>query len=84
MSLFSGWEGWRKFKKLPWDWRNIVIYSESGQDWHQFEPLIGRLGGPSGRSEAPGIHQRSDGDVESPFGELTDVEGMLQDLEGLL
>jgi len=43
MSLYSGWRGWRQFKKLPWDWRNIVIYSESGQDWHQFSGLIGHL-----------------------------------------
>jgi len=43
MSLFSGWRGWRQFKKLPWEWRNIVIYSESGQDWHQFWGLIGHL-----------------------------------------
>ncbi len=43
MSLFSGWRGWRQFKKLPWEWRNIVIYSESGQDWHQFSGLIGYL-----------------------------------------
>ena len=43
MSLYSGWKGWRQFKKLPWDWRNIVIYSESGQDWHQFSGLIRHL-----------------------------------------
>ncbi len=43
MSLFSGWRGWRQFKKLPWEWRNIVIYSESGQDWRQFSGLIGHL-----------------------------------------
>jgi YidC/Oxa1 family membrane protein insertase len=43
MSLFSGWRGWRQFKKLPWEWRNIVIYSESGQDWHQFSGLIAYL-----------------------------------------
>ena len=43
MSLFSGWRGWRQFKKQPWQWRNIVIYSESGQDWHQFSGLIGHL-----------------------------------------
>ncbi len=43
MSLFSGWKGWRQFKKLPWEWRNIVIYSESGQDWRQFSGLIGHL-----------------------------------------
>ena len=43
MSLISGWKGWRQFKKLPWDWRNIVVYSESGQDWHQFSGLIENL-----------------------------------------
>lgn len=43
MSLISGWQGWRQFKKLPWDWRNIVVYSESGQDWHQFSGLIKNL-----------------------------------------
>jgi len=46
MSLFSGWKGWRQYRKLPWTWRNIVVYSESGQDWHQFEGLIEELNGP--------------------------------------
>ena len=49
MSFFSGWKGWRQFRKLPWAWRNIVIYSESGQDWHQFSGLIEQLNGPLGR-----------------------------------
>ena len=49
MSLFSGWKGWLKFKKLPWDWRNIVIYSETGQDWHQFSGLIRELNENFGR-----------------------------------
>jgi len=40
MGLREGWSGWRKYRKLPADWRNIVCYSESGQDWHYFEPLI--------------------------------------------
>jgi YidC/Oxa1 family membrane protein insertase len=47
--VFFGWNGWRQFKKLPWDWRNIVVYSESGQDWHQFAGLIEQLNGPLGR-----------------------------------
>jgi YidC/Oxa1 family membrane protein insertase len=46
--LFSGWKGWRQFKRLPWEWRNIVVYSESGQDWHQFSGLIEQLNGPLG------------------------------------
>jgi hypothetical protein len=49
MSFFSGWKGWRRFRKLPWAWRNVVIYSESGQDWHQFSGLIEHLNGPLGR-----------------------------------
>ena len=48
MSFFSGWKGWRQFKKLPRDWRNVVIYSESGQDWHQFSGLIEQLNGSLG------------------------------------
>jgi len=47
--VFAGSKGWRQFRKLPWDWRNIVLYSESGQDWHQFSGLIGQLNGPLGR-----------------------------------
>ena len=43
MGLFSGWSAWRQYRKLPADWRNIVIYSESGQDWHYFEPLVSVL-----------------------------------------
>jgi CDP-glycerol glycerophosphotransferase (TagB/SpsB family) len=43
MALFKGWSAWREYRKLPADWRNIVIYSESGQDWHYFEPLISVL-----------------------------------------
>lgn len=49
MSLFSGWKGWRQFRKLSWDWRNIVIYSETGQDWHQFSGLIRELNENLGR-----------------------------------
>ena len=40
MGLLNGFSAWREYRKLPADWRNIVIYSESGQDWHYFEPLI--------------------------------------------
>jgi CDP-glycerol glycerophosphotransferase (TagB/SpsB family) len=43
--VYSGWKGWRQFKRLPWEWRNIVVYSESGQDWHQFAGLIEHLNG---------------------------------------
>ncbi|MEJ8568511.1 CDP-glycerol glycerophosphotransferase family protein [Elongatibacter sediminis] len=43
MSLLAGWRGWRAFNKLPKVWREIVVYSESGQDWHQFSGLIEAL-----------------------------------------
>jgi YidC/Oxa1 family membrane protein insertase len=43
MGMLKGWSGWRSYRKLSADWRNIVIYSESGQDWHYFEPLIAVL-----------------------------------------
>jgi len=41
--LLQGWRGWRAFKQLSWDWRNIVVYSETGQDWHQFSAVIQNL-----------------------------------------
>lgn len=40
MGMLQAWSGWRHYRKLADEWRNIVIYSESGQDWHYFEPLI--------------------------------------------
>jgi len=49
MKFFAAWNGWRRFKQLPPEWRNIVIYSESGQDWHQFSGLIDVLNGPLDR-----------------------------------
>jgi len=43
MGMLQAWSGWRSYRKLPAQWRNIVMYSESGQDWHYFEPLIRAL-----------------------------------------
>jgi hypothetical protein len=43
MGLLKAWSGWRRYRKLSADWRNIVFYSESGQDWHYFESLIAVL-----------------------------------------
>lgn len=43
MSLLQAWKGWRAYRKLSANWRNIVFYAESGQDWHYFERLIGLL-----------------------------------------
>ncbi len=33
----------RRFRRLPPEDRRIVFYSESGQDWHHFEPVIREL-----------------------------------------
>ena len=38
--MIQAWSGWRRYRKLSAHWRNIVFYSESGQDWHYFAPLI--------------------------------------------
>lgn len=43
MAIIQAWRGWRAYKKLSADWRNIVVYAESGQDWHYFERLIENL-----------------------------------------
>ena len=43
MSIFKAFSGWHRYRKLSADWQNIVIYSESGQDWHYFEHLIAVL-----------------------------------------
>lgn len=43
MSFLAAWKGWRRFRQLPWEWRNLVFYSETGQDWHQFSGLMEEL-----------------------------------------
>ncbi len=45
MGMFRAWSAWRGYRKLSADWRNIVIYSESGQDWHYFAGLVEVLNG---------------------------------------
>ena len=41
--FFSSFKGYRQFKALSADQRNIVFYSESGQDWHHFKPIVTKL-----------------------------------------
>ncbi len=68
MGLLKGWSGWRRYRKLSADWRNIVFYSESGQDWHYFEPLIAVLNAELKRKVTyvtsdradPGLHRQND------------------------
>lgn len=43
MSIFQALAGWREYRKLSADWHNIVMYAESGQDWHFFESLVEAL-----------------------------------------
>jgi hypothetical protein len=43
MSFLSGWKAWRRFRQLPWHWRQLVFYAETGQDWHHFSGLIAEL-----------------------------------------
>lgn len=45
----GGFSGWHAYRKLPPEWREIVFYAESGQDWHHFAPLIQELTGPLAR-----------------------------------
>jgi len=42
----GGFKDWRRYRKLSPEWREIVVYAESGQDWHHFAPLIEELNGP--------------------------------------
>jgi YidC/Oxa1 family membrane protein insertase len=45
----GGFRGWRRYRQLSPEWREIVFYAESGQDWHHFAPLIAELTGPLAR-----------------------------------
>jgi YidC/Oxa1 family membrane protein insertase len=49
MKFLAGWRGWRRFRQLSWDWRNLVFYSETGQDWHHFSGLIEELNTTHGK-----------------------------------
>jgi len=44
------WRQYRAYKKLPRRDRRIIIYSESGQDWHHFDPIIDHLTGRLGET----------------------------------
>ncbi|MBT8053616.1 MAG: hypothetical protein HKN57_15275 [Xanthomonadales bacterium] len=68
MSFFSAWKALRKFRQLPWAWRTIVIYSESGQDWHQFFALIEQLNGPLDRKVCYVTSDRNDPGLKRTHG----------------
>ncbi|NND36078.1 MAG: CDP-glycerol--glycerophosphate glycerophosphotransferase [Gammaproteobacteria bacterium] len=64
-AFFSHRRDCRAFKRLPPADRNIVVYSESRQDWHHHALVIAELTGRLGRRlcyvasdpEDPGLHQ---------------------------
>jgi len=43
LQALQDWRDYRAFKALPRTSKRIVFYSESGQDWHHFEPVINHL-----------------------------------------
>jgi YidC/Oxa1 family membrane protein insertase len=43
MSFLAGWKAWRRFRRLPREWRELVFFAETGQDWHQFSGLVAEL-----------------------------------------
>ncbi len=48
--FFRHWFACRAFNRLPRAQRRIVLYAESGQDWHHFQPIVSHLTGPLGAS----------------------------------
>ncbi len=66
--FFSHWRDHRAFKRLSAKDRQIVLFSESAQDWHHFAPIVDELVNTYGRticyvaSEAadPGLHRRNE------------------------
>lgn len=59
------WRAHRAFRRLPRSERNIVVFSESRQDWHHHATIIEELTGRLGRTicyvasaaDDPGLHQ---------------------------
>ncbi len=49
MGVLKHWRAFRSFRRLPAPARAIVFYSESGQDWHHFAPVIDAIASGSGR-----------------------------------
>jgi hypothetical protein len=40
LQALKHWQATRAFKRIPRAQRKIVIYAESGQDWHHFRPVV--------------------------------------------
>jgi YidC/Oxa1 family membrane protein insertase len=64
-SFVGHWRDHRAFKRLPAADRNLVVFSESRQDWHHHAEIVGELTGRLGRKlcyiasdpDDPGLHQ---------------------------
>src|SRR5262245_41727618 len=67
MALWQDWSSYHRFQKLPACARNIVVYSESYQDWHHLQPLIEFLVGTLSRTVC---HVTSEPSVPLPPGRL--------------
>lgn len=39
-NFFQAWKGYNNYKKIPKSNKEILFYSESGQDWHHLSPYI--------------------------------------------
>jgi CDP-glycerol glycerophosphotransferase (TagB/SpsB family) len=65
MALWQDWSSYRRFQKLPAAARNIVVYSETHQDWHHLQPLIDFLVGTLSRTVC---HVTSEPSVPLPSG----------------
>lgn len=61
------WRAYRAFRRLPRSDRNIVVFSESSQDWHHHATTLDELTGRLGRKicyvasdeNDPGLHQEN-------------------------
>jgi YidC/Oxa1 family membrane protein insertase len=64
-ALLRHWSDYRRFRRTSRESRRIVVYSESAQDWHHFQPVLRYLTGTLGltlcyvssEERDPGLHQ---------------------------
>lgn len=68
LQALDHWRAYKAFKALPRERKRIVFYSESGQDWHHFAPVINHLTQILGEQvvyltsdkQDPGLNQQND------------------------
>jgi YidC/Oxa1 family membrane protein insertase len=49
VSLLGSWRAYRRFQTRAPEWRELVFFAESRQDWHHFAPILERLTADHGR-----------------------------------